>query len=78
MIRLGREHLESWEKICRRLADDYARRRAKCAPGSMDAVELAYAEVLWRLLAGLIAGILIGYVVHLALDAATPSGLGLA
>lgn len=59
----------------RRWAHQCAAKRVACGPGSILAFAWAIAEAALRLMAGLLAGVVAGYVSHVALDALTPSGM---
>lgn len=73
MIKLGRRELDKWQQTCRRWADGFASKAAACAPESPMCIVFALASMACRILAGLIAGFLAGYITHLTLDACPPS-----
>jgi membrane-bound metal-dependent hydrolase YbcI (DUF457 family) len=66
-----------WQAACRS-ASAAARERASVLPlGCQERNDAELAAVLWRLLAGILVGLVVGYGSHLALDACTPRGLPL-
>ena len=70
------EQLKSFQDKLRQIADELAANRSD----SMTPVELGLnqiAECICRILAGMIPGVLAGYISHLALDFTTPKGLPL-
>ena len=69
--------LESWEQSCRTRAEHYRSLRDGPSIDPMLRVWYWIAEYFWRAAAGFAAGLLTGYLSHLALDAMTPRGLPL-
>lgn len=67
------EMLGSWESYCRDKADAVGQLRGE-RPNDLD---LATKQFLWHVAAGFAAGLAVGYVSHLALDAMTPRGIPL-
>lgn len=76
-VQLCSSRLPEAQQWCRLRADEYARRRTIAAVGSWEEVTLAVAEFFFRWLAGATAGLLAGYMTHLALDAGTPCGINI-
>lgn len=62
---------------CRISAERSSSRAARMLPGSPEWHQAEANAYLWRLLSGVVAGLIAGYASHLTLDAATPSGLPL-
>jgi LexA-binding, inner membrane-associated putative hydrolase len=77
LVKVCTRDLDDWQRGCRTWADGFAQKRRACPSDSAEAVLFALAETLCRVLAGLIAGFLAGYVMHLTLDACTPSCISL-
>jgi membrane-bound metal-dependent hydrolase YbcI (DUF457 family) len=77
VFELGRRFVCSWEDWCRQRANEIEFRRAQLPPGSPQAYLFGLAELFLRMLAGFLAGLVAGYVSHLALDAGTPRGIRL-
>jgi len=68
--------ISEWEQFCRQKADEVALRRiSNSEQTDWDRCLLSIQEMAWRIAAGILAGIVAGYVSHLALDACTPSQL---
>ena len=77
IAKVAHENLTAWQSTVRRWADDCATKRAACEAGSVLSVAWGMAEAVLRFLAGLIAGVIGGYVSHVALDAFTPAGMAI-
>ena len=75
VLNLNETQLRKWQDTCRGWAEDFAQKRGACSPDSQMRFVYTVADIGCRMLAGLIAGFLAGYVTHLALDAFTPSSL---
>lgn len=68
--------ITAWERFCRDQADAAAHRLATdSALSSIGRVALIFAECMWRLAAGAMAGFIAGYTSHLVLDAFTARSL---
>lgn len=69
-------NLSEWQAWCRARADECAACRARATD---DVARALYwiAEIFWRFVAGLLAGLIGGYASHLVLDATTPRSLPL-
>jgi len=74
---LAHERLSAAQEWCRRQADTLAARRAQMPADSFAACLLALAETTLRILAGLLAGLVAGYLSHLVLDARTARSIRL-
>ena len=66
--------LPAWRSSLRNKADDYAQKRA-ASTAFLPQIGYGFLELLFRFLAGALAGLLAGYASHLALDSLTPSSL---
>ncbi len=75
IVGLGRDYLTSWENWCRSEAENVRLARMELPQGSGQAIILTVYETVLRVLAGLLGGILAGYISHLWLDAGTPRGI---
>lgn len=64
-----------WQASCRSAATEALQRAGSLPVGCADRNNTELAAILWRLAAGLIVGVVVGYGSHLALDACTPRGL---
>ena len=73
LLKLSNSKLRAWQQKCRDWADEFDRKRSTAPLGSVESVLLQVAALACRLFAGFLAGVLGGYVTHLALDACTPS-----
>lgn len=69
-------NLGTWQDIFRKLAEREAQLRVQ-ARNTTDEVTHGLLETGYRLIAGMIAGLMAGYASHIALDAVTPSSLPL-
>lgn len=69
--------LDRWEGYCRGRAAHHAEQRGLQGADSKEALSHMLAEWFWRFLAGLVAGLLSGYISHMALDAITSRSLPL-
>jgi membrane-bound metal-dependent hydrolase YbcI (DUF457 family) len=72
---LGLTRVAEWQAACRSRADAVGQRAVLLPLGCAERNEAAFTAALWRLLAGVIVGLAIGYASHLALDACTSCGL---
>lgn len=68
------DQLPAWQATLRDNAYQYAQLRAS-SPSLLPQIGYGLLEILFRFLAGALAGLLAGYVSHLALDSLTPSSL---
>lgn len=64
-----------WQAACRSASAAATQRAATLPVGCAERNNAEVAAVLWRLLAGILVGLVVGYGSHLALDACTPRGL---
>ena len=69
--------IAEWQATCRAAADAAAIRALSHPLGSRDRERAQWDVLLWRLLAGVLVGLVAGYASHLVLDAGTPKGLPL-
>jgi hypothetical protein len=76
-IKLLNEDLDHLQGRCRRWAEYCVERHKAAPPGSWEALLFFLAEKVCRFLAGFIAGLMVGYVLHLGMDACTDRSLAL-
>lgn len=69
--------LAEWQASCRSAATAATQRAGSLPVGCAERNNAESAAILWRLAAGVIVGLVVGYGSHLALDACTPRGLPL-
>lgn len=69
-------NLDSWQKDLRDRADEYTRRQSQADDPFLQALDGLLALV-FRMLSGMLAGIVAGYVTHICLDFTTPRCLPL-
>lgn len=67
--------LAEWQAMCRTRSDSCTSRALCFSAGSQESQNAQREALLWRLIAGVLAGLVAGYASHLVLDAATPKGL---
>jgi membrane-bound metal-dependent hydrolase YbcI (DUF457 family) len=68
--------MEKWAKFCRDNAEDCRIRRTESVDGCSGFI-YGFGEVVWRMLAGLLVGLVGGYISHLVFDAVTPRSIPL-
>lgn len=64
-----------WQARCRTAAEGAAKRSLLHPIGSPERNSAEWDAMLWRLVAGFLVGLVVGYGSHLLLDAGTPRGL---
>ena len=69
--------IAEWQATFRTAADAAASRSLVHPIGSIERSSAEWDELFWRLLAGVLVGLVAGYASHLVLDAGTPRGLPL-
>jgi membrane-bound metal-dependent hydrolase YbcI (DUF457 family) len=74
-VRYSYSFLSKWECFCRQKATETAQRLTTCALTGFDRSLFWLQELVWRIAAGLLAGLIAGYASHLILDSETPSCL---
>lgn len=74
---LSLARVAEWQAGCRRSASAVAQRALLLPVGSPERGDAELAAAAWRLAAGILIGLVVGYASHLALDACTPRGLPL-
>lgn len=67
--------LQRAQSACRKRADRCHATRTRDDASFLEVVLGYLGELFWRLLAGFIAGLPVGYLSHLAMDSMTPAGL---
>ena len=75
---VGLARFSEYQADCRQRAADATRRAASHLPGCPVRQRAEWEAMAWRFGAGLLMGVAVGYLSHLALDATTPKGLPLA
>lgn len=72
---LSMARVAEWQASCRLSGNAATQRAASLPVGCAERNDAQLSAVLWRLAAGILVGLVVGYGSHLALDACTPRGL---
>ncbi len=75
IVHVGSAALSNWEQHCRASAEHYASQARDLSATPAARMLAGLAEVFWRTAAGFLAGVVGGYLSHLALDARTSRGI---